>query len=109
LHLYLHRPEETLALAKQHLLGPISSYAFISQLTADAINRTDITQVLDRIKAKVLIVVGLHDCFCPLLLSDRLHKGIPKSQLATFEERGHFPWLEEPEKFSAILNNFLSS
>jgi pimeloyl-ACP methyl ester carboxylesterase len=42
-------------------------------------------------------------------LSEHLHKGIPQSQLAIFEGSGHFPWLEEAEKFFAILNGFLSS
>jgi proline iminopeptidase len=109
LPLYLHRPEKTLALARQHLSGPISSYAFASQFAADAANRTDLTQSLDQIKAKVLIVVGLHDYICPVALSEHLHKGIPQSQLTIFEESGHFPWLEEPEKFWTILNGFLFS
>ncbi len=107
LPLYLYRPEKTLAIARQHLLGPISSYAFTSQFAADAANRTDLTQSLDRITAKVLIVVGRHDYICPLALSEYLNKGIPQSQLVIFEESGHFPWLEEPEKFWAILNGFL--
>ncbi len=107
LPLYLHRPEETLALARQHLLGPISSYCFASQFAADGANRTDLTQSLDQISAKVLIVVGRHDYICPLVLSEHLHKGIPQSQLSIFEESGHFPWLEEPQRFWSILNNFL--
>lgn len=109
LPLYLHKPEKTLALLKQHVSGPISSYAFTSQFAADAANRTDLTRSLDRITAKVLITVGRHDYICPLALSDHLHKGIPQSQLAIFEESGHFPWPEESEKFFAILNGFLSS
>jgi pimeloyl-ACP methyl ester carboxylesterase len=108
LPLYLYKPEKTLALLKQHVSGPISSYAF-TQFAADAANRTDLTQSLDRITAKVLITVGRHDYICPLALSEHLHKGIPQSQLAIFEESGHLPWLEEPEKFFAILNGFLSS
>jgi pimeloyl-ACP methyl ester carboxylesterase len=108
LPLYLYKPEKTLALLKQHISGPISSYAFTSQFAADGANRTDLTQALGRITAKVLIAVGRHDYICPLVLSEHLHRGIPHSQLAIFEESGHFPWLEEPEKFFAILNGFLS-
>jgi proline iminopeptidase len=107
LALYFYRPEKTLALARQHLSGPISSYAFASQFAADGANRTDLTQSLDQVKARVLIVVGRHDYICPVALSEHLHKGIPQSLLAIFEESGHFPWLEEPEKFWSILNGFL--
>jgi pimeloyl-ACP methyl ester carboxylesterase len=109
LPLYLYKPEKTLALLKRHISGTISSYAFTSQFAADAANRTDLTQSLDRITAKVLVAVGRHDYVCPLALSEHLHKGIRQSQLAIFEESGHFPWLEEPEKFFATLNGFLSS
>jgi pimeloyl-ACP methyl ester carboxylesterase len=109
LPLYLYKPEKTLALLKQHISGPISSYAFASQFAADAANRTDLTQGLDRITAKVLITVGRHDYICPLTLSEHLHKGIPQSQLEIFEESGHFPWLEEPKRFFPTLNGFLSS
>ncbi len=109
LPLYFYKPEKTLALARQHLLGPMSSYAFASQFATDAANGTDLTQSLDRITAKTLIVVGRHDFICPVALSEYLHKGIPQSQLAIFDESGHFPWLEEPENFWATVNGFLSS
>ena len=109
LPLYLHKPEMTLALLKLHISGTISSYAFTSQFAADAANRTDLTQSLNRITARVLITVGRHDYICPLALSEHLHKGIPQSQLVIFEESGHFPWVEEPRKFFAALNAFLSS
>jgi proline iminopeptidase len=109
LPLYLHKPENTLAVLRSNIAGPISSYAFASQFAADAASSTDLTQSLDRITAKVWIAVGRHDYICPLALSEHLHKAIPHSQLTIFEESGHFPWLEEPEKFFAIFNRFLLS
>ncbi|MBB6144233.1 pimeloyl-ACP methyl ester carboxylesterase [Silvibacterium bohemicum] len=107
LPLYLYQPEKTLSLLQQQLAGPISSYAFNAQFAADAADRTDLTQALNQIAAKTLILVGRHDFICPVALSEHLHKRIPPSQLAIFEESGHFPWLEEPEKFFATLNDFL--
>jgi pimeloyl-ACP methyl ester carboxylesterase len=109
LPLYLYKPEKTLSLLKQHISGPISSYAFTSHFAADGANHTDITQPLERITAKVLITVGRHDYICPFTLSEHLQKGIPQSQLEILEDSGHFPWLEEPKKFFAILNGFFSS
>jgi pimeloyl-ACP methyl ester carboxylesterase len=107
--LYLYQPEKTLALLRQNSSGTLSSYAFASQFAADGANRTDLTQALDQIRAKVLIVVGRHDFICPVALSERLHQRIPQSQLEIFEESGHFAWLEEPEKFFTVLNGFLSA
>jgi pimeloyl-ACP methyl ester carboxylesterase len=109
LPLYLHKPEKMLDLLRKNIAGTISSYAFRSQFAADAATRTDLTQSFDKVTAKILIAVGRHDFICPVALSERLHQGIPQSQLAIFEESGHFPWIEEPEQFFAVLNGFLLS
>jgi proline iminopeptidase len=109
LPLFLHSPEKSLPLAQEQLSGPISSYAFVSQYAADAAFPIDQTQSLGAIRAKVLIMVGRHDYICPVALSERLHEGIPESQLVIFEESGHLPWLEEPNAFFAELERFLIS
>ncbi len=93
LPLFLHSPEKSLPLAQEQLSGPISSYAFASQYAADAAFPIDQTKSLGVIRAKVLIMVGRHDYICPVALSERLHEGIPQSQLVIFEESGHLPWL----------------
>ena len=109
LPLFLHRPEKSLPLAEEQLSGPISSYAFASQYAADAAFQIDQTKSLGAIRAKVLIMVGRHDYICPVALSERLHEGIPESQLVIFEESGHLPWLEEPNAFFVELERFLIS
>jgi proline iminopeptidase len=109
LPLFLHSPEKSLPLAEEQLSGPISSYAFASQFAADAAFPIDQTKTLGAIRAKVLIMVGRHDYICPVALSERLHEGIPESQLEIFEESGHLPWLEEPNAFFGELERFLIS
>jgi len=109
LPLFLHSPEKSLPLAEEQLSGPISSYAFASQFAADAAFPIDQTKSLGAIRAKVLIMVGRHDYICPVALSERLHEGIPESQLVIFEESGHLPWLEEPNAFFGELERFLIS
>jgi proline iminopeptidase len=109
LPLYLYNPEKSLSLARKHLSGPISSYAFTSQFAADRAFPTDQTRSLDAIKAKTLILVGRHDFICPVALSEHLHEGIPESSFVIFEKSGHFPWLEETPAFFAELERFLLS
>lgn len=110
LPLYLYRPERKLALAQEHLLvGQISLYAFEAQNSADRTSGSNQTTLLGRVVAPVLITVGRHDWICPVSVSERIHAGIPHSRLVTFEESGHMPWLEEPEKFSLELIQFLES
>jgi pimeloyl-ACP methyl ester carboxylesterase len=108
LPLFLYSPEKNLPEARKHMLGPISSYAFLSQYAADA-SFIDQTKLLDQIKAKTLIIAGKHDYICPVALSARLHQGILQSQLVLFEKSGHMPWIEERDTFFAVLNDFLAS
>jgi proline iminopeptidase len=108
LPLYLHSPEKNLAFAQEQLLvGPIALYAFEAQNAADKAAGGDQSALLDRVRAPVLIMIGRHDWICPVPVSERLHAGLPRSRLVMFEESGHMPWLEEPEKFAAELVRFL--
>lgn len=100
LPLYLHRPEQGLSEARKQLDGPTSSFAFNSQYAADRVRSIDQANSLNRIRARVLIMIGRHDFIFSLSLSERIHAGIAGSRLVIFEESGHFPWLEEEELFS---------
>jgi proline iminopeptidase len=107
LPLYFQSPEKNLAVAHQQLAGPIASYAFRAQNAADRSAKIDQTALLHQIQARALILCGRHDWICPLALSERLQIGIPNSRMVVFEESGHFPWLEEPEKLATELTKFL--
>jgi pimeloyl-ACP methyl ester carboxylesterase len=52
-------------------------------------------------------MVGRHDWICPVPVAERLLAGIGNARLVMFEESGHMPWIEEPEKFAARLIQFL--
>lgn len=108
LPLYLANPEKNLTSAKEQLLlAPIALYAFEAQNAADGAAASDQMALSAQIRANVLIMVGRHDWICPVPVSERLHAGIDKSHLVIFEESGHMPWIEEPEKFSTELLRFL--
>lgn len=109
LPLYLHRPEKNLGVAREQLLmGRIAFYAFSKQNVADAAAQNDQLSGLSSIKVPVFIASGLHDWICPVSVAERLHAGIAQSELVIFDESGHMPWIEEPEKFQARLLNFLT-
>jgi proline iminopeptidase len=54
---------------------------------------------LRRLDVPTLIVAGRYDRFCPMGASKRLAQILPRARLLVFEESGHFPWLEEGERF----------
>ncbi len=109
LPLYLHNPEKNLETAKKEIMiRPVSLYAFGSQNAADAAAKNDFTGVLNQIQVNTLIINGQYDWICPLAVAQRMHDGIPHSQLVVFEESGHMVWIEEPEKFHKVLLTFLT-
>ena len=67
--------------------------------------------VLDRlgeINVPTLILSGREDWITPPAQGgERLHAGLPNSELVIFEESGHFPFIEEPERFNAVVKDWV--
>jgi hypothetical protein len=61
------------------------------------------------IRAPTLLVWGRHDPLVLPSMGERLLRAIPGSRLILFEESGHLPMIEEPERFNRVLVEFLSS
>lgn len=65
---------------------------------------------LGELERPVLVATGRHDWITPPAQgADRLARGIPHARVAIFEESGHFPFIEERERFNAVLAEFLRS
>ncbi len=54
-----------------------------------------------------LIVWGNRDPIIPVQHGHHAHEIIPGSRLEIFETAGHFPHCEEPERFAAVLEDFI--
>lgn len=67
----------------------------------------DLKGKLQHIQAPTLIVAGARDPIVPLEAAEAIRAEVEKSELAVFEKSGHFPMLEEPEKFRVVLEEFL--
>jgi L-proline amide hydrolase len=66
----------------------------------------DITDRLGEIGVPTLITAGLHDEFTPRQ-AETLHRGIPGSELVTFEHSSHMQFVEEPERYHEVVSAFL--
>ncbi len=64
----------------------------------------DLRAGLEKVKAPVLVLHGKQD---PLESADEVHETFPGSKLEWIENAGHFPWLEQPDRFFAVLGVFL--
>ncbi len=65
---------------------------------------------LGEITTPTLVMAGRHDWITPPVQgAERLHAGIPNSQLVIFEDSGHFPYVEENNKFVRVVSDWISS
>ena len=62
---------------------------------------------LGEISAPTLILTGRDDFFCPPTQAERMHRGIPGSEMVIFERSGHYPFAEESATFQEALRAWL--
>ncbi len=67
----------------------------------------DITDRLGEISVPTLVIGGRYDEATPAI-TESLHRGIPGSEWVIFEKSGHFPHLEETDRYLQVLNQFLN-
>lgn len=83
-----------------HMNGP-SEFTVVG-----TIRDWDVTERLEEISVPTLLVGGRHDECRPAHLED-MHGRIRGSQLAIIEDASHLCFAEQPEAFTALLNEFL--
>lgn len=81
--------------------------AFVRQQTA-LINRQDSRPHLRDISCPALVLVGDGDRLTPPELSEEIQSHIPDSELALIENCGHLSTLEQPEKVTQVLRDFIN-
>ncbi len=94
------------------MLGrPVSRQAFLRTVrtsldlrgqTVDARDRLYLTALLP-----TLVVWGARDTIIPVGHGDAMHEAAPGSELVVLEQSGHFPHLEEPQRFVALVREFV--
>jgi pimeloyl-ACP methyl ester carboxylesterase len=60
------------------------------------------------VKVPTLIVWGTRDRMIPAWHATTAHKAIPGSRVELFEGAGHFPHLDDPERFAELLSDFMA-
>jgi pimeloyl-ACP methyl ester carboxylesterase len=54
----------------------------------------------------VLLIHGARSQVYPTPVGDWLADAIPGSRLEMFEDSGHLPFIEEPERFAGVVREF---
>ncbi|GAA4183108.1 alpha/beta hydrolase [Gryllotalpicola kribbensis] len=68
----------------------------------------DLSDKLPSVTAPTLITVGRTDWITPVSCSEKIAELIPDSRLVIFEESGHSPQIEEAEKWTRTVRDFLT-
>lgn len=69
--------------------------------------RTDTTESLEKINIPALIITGAKDKLVPPEFAKSLNAGIKNSRLEVIPDAGHFPNLENSEKFNSVVESFI--
>lgn len=62
---------------------------------------------LGELNVPTLIVWGRDEKAIPLPIGQRLHKELPGSQMEIIDKAGHCPMIDQPERFNALVLDFL--
>jgi pimeloyl-ACP methyl ester carboxylesterase len=86
----------------------------VSQITMESffqsigtLRETDLTNQLNRVTVPTLGIYGKKDIIVSPNQRHLLQKGVPHSQIVYFEDAGHFPMLDVPDKFINSIQTFL--
>ncbi|MGH3417279.1 MAG: alpha/beta fold hydrolase, partial [Actinocrinis sp.] len=81
--------------------------AAVRTLLADAFAQ-DRREGAARIKVPTLLVHGAHSALCPPAVGGWLADVLPDAQLSVFEDSGHLPFVEQPDRFAAEARGFVA-
>jgi proline iminopeptidase len=80
-----------------------------SEAVANANPHVDYTAALAKFNFPTLVINGRYDMNVAPLTAWRMYKAIPNARIVFFEQSGHLPSYEEPEKYLQVLNDFLTN
>lgn len=76
---------------------------------AKSAQRHNMANDIPNIKAPTLLVWGLNDTITPPPVAHEFNRLIPNSTLRFIDKCSHAPMMEHPEKFNALVENFLAA
>jgi len=106
--LYFHRYDPAFGEA-MFAVHSFSAAAF-NRAFGHCVPAFDTTARLGSIQVPTLLLSGADDWIMPLSLAlGRLQNGIAGAQSQVLEQSGHFPFVEEPDRFAEVVRQWLRS
>jgi pimeloyl-ACP methyl ester carboxylesterase len=70
--------------------------------------KLDFRPLLPKIEIPVLAVYGAHDPYYPTELAHLIARSVPRGEAVVFDRSAHYPFIEEADRFAAILAEFVT-
>lgn len=109
LDLYFSKPDKYVPIfLKQAAESQVSATTENAHEKADRVAARRQQKDYRAVQARIMIINGTVDWICPYPVAQRIHEGINGSVLDLYANVGHFPWIEEPERFFREVADFLN-
>ena len=82
--------------------------SLIMKDTMRAVIKEDLRKCLPKIDIDTLLIWGKEDKTTPYKDAKIMHKYLKKSAIITFDDSGHFPYLDNAKRFSLIVNGYIN-
>jgi proline iminopeptidase len=89
-------------------MGNLGYEPAVAEAVAKATTGLDLTSRLAGFNFPTLVITGRYDMNVAPLTAWRLAHAIPGAKIVFFEQSGHLPAYEEPEKYVTVLEDFLT-
>ena len=89
-------------------MGDLGFEPAVSEAVSKATSDLDLTSKLPEFRFPALILSGRYDMNVAPLTAWRMAQAIPGAKVVFFEQSGHLPSYEEPDKYVSVLENFLN-
>jgi proline iminopeptidase len=90
-------------------MGNIGFVPAVAAAVSESAESLDLNPAAAKFACPTLILTGRYDMNVAPLNAWRMAHQIPHAKLVFFEESGHLPAYEEPEKYLHVLNEFLNT
>ena len=94
---------------KQDLLQSAQPSQTVLQGGLEILHQTDLRSRIQEIKVETQVLSGKDDHVVPIEASRSIFDDLPNAHSFHSFDSGHLPFLQEPRKYSEVLNQFLTS
>ena len=72
-----------------------------------SLNHWNIQSCIKHVDIPILILAGAQDTLVPVVALEEMNKYLKQGRLVVWEDVGHSPQLEQPDRFLSLVDNFI--